>query len=188
MLMTKAPGLLVFRKRAIYMTTAHKDLKPAWIKHIPRSKMHYPRGLTNKAKYVFWRAYTPCHPLVRGAAHKLGLDKRMGVVKHEGRQRYLLGYIAPHVSMQEFVEHIVAQGFAKLSVAWKDEGELLSLRRVDNFTHQYHIRIFNDGEVRGHYEYTPECYPYAHLKAVGQYHHAKEFAALFGDFITNERP
>jgi len=170
------------------MTSPQKTHTHTWIQDIPRSKLHYPRGLKNKAKYVFWRAYTPCHPLVRGAAHKLGLDRRMGVVKHQGRQRYLLGYISPSVTMQEFVGHLVAQGFARLSVAWKDEGEVVSLRRFEDFTHQYHIRIFTDGEVRGHFEYTPECYPYAHLRAIGQQHHAKEFAAMFGDFITIEQP
>ncbi len=150
-----------------------KQPQQKWIKDLPRSKMHYPRRFTDRAKYVFWRAYTPAHPLFRDAA------LRVGLVKHEGRQNYLLGHVAPDQSLQEFVEFLVAQGFANHFVAWKDSDEVISLRRLDNFTHQYHIRIFADGEVRGHYEFTPECYPFSHLKAVGQEHRPEEFKKIF---------
>ncbi len=148
------------------MTTAQKDPSNAWIKNLPRSKMHYPKRLRDRAKYMLWRAYTPCHPLVRDTALMLG------VVKHAGRQNYPHGFIAPHVSLREFVE--------------KDDGEIISLRKVENFTHQYHIRIFADGEVRGHYEFTPECYPYAHIKEIGQEDRTQEFAELFGDRVAHK--
>ena len=154
-----------------------KEPQQKWIKDLPRSKMRYPTRLRDRAKYVFWRAYTPLHPLVRNTSLALG------VVKHTGRQNYPLGRIAPGLTLQDFVNYLVSQGFANHFVAWKDGGEVISLRRVENFTHQYHIRIFKDGEVRGHYEFTPECYPYAHLKAVGQEHHPEEFAKLFGNRI-----
>jgi hypothetical protein len=156
-----------------------------WIKDLPRSKMRYPTRLRDRAKYVFWRTYTPFHPLLRGTARVLGVGTQsFGVSTEEGRQNFLLGRIAPTISLKEFVEYLVSQGFANHFVAWKDSGEVVSLRRFENFTHQYHIRIFNDGEVRGHYEFTPECYPYAHLKAIGQERHAEEFAKLFGNRVV----
>lgn len=166
------------------MKSAQKEPSPQWIKDLPRSKMRYPTRLADRAKYVFWRTYTPFHPLLRGTARALGVSTQsFGVTTHKGRQNYLLGHIAPGVSLQDFVHYLVSKGFANHFVAWKDNGEVVSLRRVENFTHQYHIRIFADGEVRGHYEFTPECYPFSHLKAVGQEHRAAEFAALFGNRI-----
>ena len=165
------------------MNVVHQEKKPQWIKDLPRSKMRYPTRLRDRAKYVFWRTYTPFHPLLRGTARVLGVSTESFVDTHEGRQNFALGYIAPGISLQEFVHHLVSQGFANHFVAWKDSDEMVSLRRFDNFTHQYHIRIFKDREVRGHYEFTPECYPFSHLKAVGQEHRPEEFAKLFGDRV-----
>jgi len=166
------------------MSTETED--SIWIRHLPRSKMRYPRRLVDRAKYVLWRAYTPAHPLVHGAARTLGLKPRsFGVHTERGRQNFHLGYIAPHIQIQKFVNHMVAQGFANHFVAWKDESELVSLRRVENFTYQYHIRIFKDGEVRGHYEYTPECYPMSHIRAIGQEDRPQEFARMFGAHVVS---
>lgn len=155
---------------------------------MPRSKMRYPTRLRDRAKYVFWRTYTPFHPLLRGTARVLGVDTQsFGVETHQGRQKYPLGYIAPEISLKAFVEHLVHQGFANHFVAWKDSDEVVSLRRVENFTHQYHIRIFKDGEIRGHYEFTPECYPFSHLKAIGQEHRPEEFKKLFGAHVIDQK-
>ena len=162
------------------MNSAKQDPSYTWINKLPRSKMRYPTRLRDRAKYVFWRTYTPFHPLLRGTARAFGVNTHsFGVSTHEGRQNFALGHIATGVSLKELVDHLVLQGFANHFVAWKDDGEVISLRRVENFTHQYHIRIFSDGEVRGHYEFTPECYPFLHLKAVGQEHHPEVFTKLF---------
>lgn len=89
--------------------------------------------------------------------------------------------------MQQLVKHLVAQGFAKHFIAWKDDSELVSLRKLENFMYQYHVRIFKDGEVRGHYEYTPECHPIAHLKGMDQEHRPEAFAQFFGNLVTKNR-
>ncbi len=167
------------------MQLERTNSKPAWIKELPRSKMRYPTKLRDRAKYVFWRTYTPFHPLLRGTARVLGVSTHsFGVATDEGRQNFPLGYIAPGQTIKEFVEYLVSQGFANHFVAWKDTDEVVSLRRVENFTHQHHVRIFADGEVRGHYEFTPECYPFSHLKAVGQEPHREEFAKLFAGRVV----
>jgi hypothetical protein len=55
---------------------------------------------------------------------------------------------------------------------------------VRDFRHQYHIRVFEDGEIRGHFEYTPECYPILHMKAVNQVDCRTEFMKVIGDRIV----
>ncbi len=169
--------MVKYAERATTMNAA-KQPQRKWIKSLPRSKMRYPTGLRNKAKYMFWRVYTPLHPLMRNTSLALG------VVSHAGRQNYLLGRIAPGVPLEDFVQHLISQGFANHFVAWKDDGEVVSLRRVENFTHQYHIRIFADGEVRGHYEFTPTCYPFAHRKAICQEPRKDFFAQLCGGRVV----
>ena len=78
------------------------------------------------------------HPFVRDCALALGL------VHHTGRQDFLLGILAPDISLKDAVNYLVEKGYGNHFIAWKDDGELVSLRQVVSFEYQYHIRIFYD--------------------------------------------
>jgi hypothetical protein len=149
-----------------------------WIRALPASRMIYPDALIDRTKYLFWRLYTPIHPYFRDTF------VRIGVVSHVGRQDYLLGTITPGRTIEELTNHLISKGFGNHFVAWKDEGEVVGLRSVDDFYYQYHIRIFEDGEVRGHYEFTPESYPIAHMKEIGQEARTAFFLSVLGDWIV----
>jgi len=155
-------------------TPAHQQ----WLETLPQSEMVYPEDLTHRIKYYLWRVYSPYHSTVRDSVIALNL------MKNRGRQPYLLGTVASGTSLEEFVSHLVKKGYAYHRVAWEDDGEVVSLRYVENFIYQYHVRIFEDGEVRGHYEYTPECYPLAHLMDIGREDRREEFLQMFGDLLT----
>lgn len=148
-----------------------------WIRQLPQSRMVYPDKVVHKVKYYFWRVYSPYHPTVRDSVIALSL------IKNRGRQPFLLGTIAPGVSIEDFVAHLIKYGYAYHRVAWEDDGEVVSLRHVESFTHQYHVRIFENREVRGHWEYTPECYPIRHLWDVGREDRREAFMALAGDLL-----
>lgn len=139
--------------------------------------MAYPSTLPEKLKYWFWRVYTPLHPSVRDIAMALG------IVHHEGRQNFLVGVINPAHTPRELATFLVQQGFGNHFIAWRDDDELVSLRRTDGFRYQYHLRIYTDGEVRCHYEYTPEYRPIHHLKGVGFEDRSREFIALLKDWV-----
>jgi len=149
----------------------------ALVKTLPPSEMVYPEALMHRIKYYLWRFYSPYHPTVRDSVIALN------VIKNYGRQPNLLGKIAPHLSVEDFITFLVEKGYAYHRVAWEDEGEVVSLRYVENFVYQYHIRVFEDREVRGHYEYTPECYPLLHLWDIGREDKREEFLKLFGDRV-----
>ena len=149
----------------------------AWIKALPASEMVYPDTITHRIKYYLWRVYTPYHPYVRDSV------TTMAFMRNRGRQPYLLGKVAPHTTIEKFVTHLVEKGFAYHRVAWEDEGEVVSLRYVKNFIYQYHIRVFEDGEVRGHYEYTPECYPLLHLLEIGHENRREKLLEFFDDLV-----
>ena len=155
-------------------TPAHQ----AWLETLPPSEMVYPDELTQRVKYYLWRIYSPYHPTVRDSVIALSL------IRNRGRQPFLLGTVAPNLSIEEFVAHLTQNGYAYHRVAWEDDGEVVSLRRVDNFTHQYHVRVFENREVRGHYEYTPECYPILHLWDVGREDRREQFMAMIGDRLV----
>lgn len=150
----------------------------SWIEKLPVSRMVYPERIAHRIKYYLWRIFAPYHPTIRDGAIALR------IVKNHGRQPYLLGTIARDQSVEEFVSFLIGKGYAHHRVAWKDEGEIVSLRHVKDFMHQYHIRIFENREVRGHYEYTPECYPILHMWDIGREERREEFLGHFGDRIT----
>jgi hypothetical protein len=165
------------------METAPLDSFRQWARFLPRSRMVYPNTWRKRLKYAFWRFYTPFHPYLRDAALAVGI-----VWQTPGRQKFLLGTIAPGYTLQDVTQHFIDRGYANHFVAWEDEDEVLSLRHVENFEYQYHIRIFKDGEIRGHYEYTPECHPMWHMQEVGLEDRREHFYTLLGEKITPAAP
>ena len=159
-------------------TPAHKD----WIKTLPKSKMVMPSGFGHRLKYLIWAAVvTPIHPTVRKSLAFFHL------MKSTGRQPFLLGSIAPHVSIEEFVAHLVTNGYGNHPIAWDDGSEIVSLRLLKDFKYQYHVRIFEDRAVHGHHEYTPECHPLLHLFDVDREDRRAEFIALVGDRLIEHK-
>lgn len=89
-----------------------------------------------------------------------------GMLTPPPRQEFLLGHLC--VSRDEAVAHLKSVDFFNNRIAWPDPGQTASLRRLCDKKSgmQYHIRLFDDGEVRGHYERTPEDHPVTHLQRV----------------------
>ena len=153
---------------------------------LPYSRMVFPKHFSHQIKYIIWRVYTPLHPFFRDTALMLRIVKIEKKIERWGsRQRFLLGSIAPGESVESVVRHLVEKGFGNHFVAWEDDGEVVSLRYVEDFATQYHIRVFEDGEVRGHFEYTPECYPYKHYHELDCFEPKQEFfLKVLGEKIT----
>ena len=108
----------------------------------------------------------------------------LGILKHEGRQHYTLGTLAPGRRVEDLLKYLEGKKWGNHFIAWKDEDELIGIRKLDGFERQYHIRVFKNGEIRGHYEYTPECHPRWHLKEVGMEARHAEFLEELGDWIV----
>lgn len=133
---------------------------------------------------IFWSAVSVMFPIVRDMLLSLG------VIWHEkGRQRFLLGRLAPGRRMEDFLAHLHAQGFGNHFISWVDDGELYSLRKIaSDRRFQYHLRIFKDREVRGHYEFTPEAHPIWHFTERGIEARRREFLDFFADFVIPGEP
>lgn len=149
--------------------------------------MVYPPAFFDRVKYWFWIVYARFYPFIRKVAYFLGIGKlfiNYFEPGHTGRQEYLVGTLHPSRTARDLAFYLVEKGFGNHFVAWKDAGELVSLRRTVGFEHQYHIRIFKDGEVRGHYEFTPECHPFLHMVRVGFEDRTEEFKILVQDWLV----
>jgi hypothetical protein len=152
---------------------------------IPDSELPRPKDWWGRSKYRIWKAVYPHYEDIRDTLLKLGVIWP----RNSGRQPHLIGTLAPNKKIGGFLKHLESQGFGNNFVAWEDSDELAGLRRPDGFHYQYHLRIFKDGEVRGHYEFTPEAHPIRHLG----YRHMKDrrddFLFFCGDWIIPaERP
>jgi len=149
--------------------------------------MEYPDGLFDRLKYWFWVVYTRFYPALRRIAYHLGIGEffiNHFEHGHKGRQPFLVGTLHSSRSAEELSLFLVEQGFGKHFIAWKDAGELVSLRKTIGFEYQYHLRIFKDGEVRCHYEYTPECHPYLHMLQIGFEDRTPEFMDILQDWVV----
>lgn len=145
---------------------------------IPNSILLYPEGLWDRFKFTFWKIITPHHNFMRDAL------LRSGIIHHKGRQDFKLGKLAEGRTLTDFLHYLHALGFGNRFIAWDDDGQIVSLRKLVGFEWQYHLRIFNDGEVRGHFEYTPESHPFLHLKDVNMEARHDDFVRFVGDWVA----
>jgi hypothetical protein len=132
----------------------------------------------NRFKAALWRHISRIFPATRDFLTKVG------IVRHHGRQPFHLGWMTPGRSLEDFLTYIHTKGFHNHFIAWVDEGQILSLRRHDAKICQYHLRVFNDGEICGHYEITPEDHPVDHFLERGFQDRNKEFLEFLGDWIV----
>ncbi len=111
------------------------------------------------------------------------------IIWHEDtRQKYHIGWLKKGKTLEELKDHLHGKwGFGNHFIAWPDTGQVLSWRKLSDFNHQYHLRVFSDGEIRGHFEYTPEGHPLAHFDEKGEEFHKAEFLKFLGEFVTDHK-
>ena len=96
------------------------------------------------------------------------LIQRYLLKREPSRQPYLLAQIAPEHTFRLYYHLCVLHWYHDNYLSYVDKGELYNIRKLHfkgvGCWYQTHIRIFEDGEVRGHYEVTPESEPRAHYQ------------------------
>ena len=111
------------------------------------------------------------------------------IIHHQKeRQQYHLGWLASGKTLEDLKKHLHEKwNFGNHFVAWTDNGQVLSWRKLADFQDQYHIRVFEEGEIRGHYEYTPEAHPIDHFIEKGETERKEDFVKFLGDFMVQEK-
>jgi hypothetical protein len=114
---------------------------------------------------------------------------KYGIIYHQSqRQKYHIGWLAPGKTLEELKLHLHSRwGFGNHFVAWTDTGQVLSWRKLTDFEDQYHLRVFSDGEIRGHFEFTPEAHPIEHLEEKGEMNKREDFLKFLGDFVVKRK-
>ncbi len=130
-------------------------------------------------KECLWTLMKPFWPPLRWIMRVFGM-KPFGA-----RQPTQLGYLAPNKTPEQFRQFLKSIGFRHDPFAWRDDNEVFGLRNRLTFKHQQHVRLFSDGEVRGHQEITPEFDDVAHLKDKGK--NFGDLEVLLDDWLTQTK-
>lgn len=125
---------------------------------------------------LFWKIVYVVYPPILRVLEKVGV--------HKGRQDYRLGYLDKKYAQSDFQTLLISKGYSNSILAWQDTGEILNMRLVDEEIFQYHLRMFKDGEIRGHYEFTPESNPLKHVLAKFFENRSEYFEQLLGDYLV----
>ena len=148
-----------------------------------------PARIYMRLKYYTWTyAITPINPYIRDALLFFGL------IRHSGRQNYVIGKIDSNKKFEDLKKYLIEErGFEEGFPAWIDENEVFGVRYRESIYRQYHIRVYEDGEIRGHYEYTPEAYPLHHIMEIDMEKRGYKFEEFLrgwldekGEFPINE--
>jgi len=105
---------------------------------------------------------------------------------HEFRQKFFLGHLNSNYNKASLAGMLSDNGFEKAVIAWQDPGEILSMRKIHNGIYQYHVRLFIDGEIRAHYEYSPESHPIDHVMEVYFKPETEYFINLLGNYLVEK--
>lgn len=108
-------------------------------------------------KNIFWKTVEPLFPTMRDIWIWLGF------MTPPPRQNFHYGYVKPEITISDVRKLLHDNGFSHDYIAWVDPGEVLNMRKVIDVIYQYHVRLFSDGEIRAHHEYTGESHPFKHL-------------------------
>jgi hypothetical protein len=114
---------------------------------------------------------------------------KAGIIWHKkGRQKYHIGWLAPHKTLEGLKKHLFEKwGFGNHFIAWIDEDQVLSWRKLTDFEDQYHLRVYKDGEICGHFEYTPEAHPLEHMEEKGEVNKKEDFLKFLGEFCVQKK-
>ncbi len=90
----------------------------------------------------------------------------------KGRQNFVLTKIDPRtLSKEEFVKRLIGLGYQFNYFSYQDKDEITNLRKLyispePYKIRQFHIRYYNDGEIRAHDELSYEEDAIAHVDGV----------------------
>ncbi|MEI6281082.1 MAG: hypothetical protein WCP17_03765 [bacterium] len=114
---------------------------------------------------------------------------KTGLIWHKkGRQKYHVGWLAPEKNLIGLKKHLHEKwGFGNHFIAWVDEDQVLSWRKLTDFEDQYHLRVYSDGEICGHYEFTPEAHPLEHMEEKGEREAREDFIKFLGEFVVEKK-
>ena len=143
----------------------------------PEERSHM--SIRQRIQQKVWNALYPIFPLI---------ERPFLPFHQKQRQKYHLGWLHPSKSLANLKNHLNTRwGFGNHFVAWEDSNQILSWRKLTSFDEQYHLRVYNDGEIRGHYEHTPESAPLKHFFEKDETARRADFERFLEGYLVHEK-
>lgn len=145
------------------------------------------RNTRTMRQFLFQLLVEPFFPFIQWFGRITGIAKEAKTLEGENRrQPYLVGRLLPGTRVEDAEALLKSKGFYMHRAAYADPGQVVSMRKLDdeNPKRQYHIRIFSDSEVRGHYEWTPEDNFIAHMNETVRDERHDDFMRFVGSLIV----
>ena len=102
---------------------------------------------------------------------------------HSKRQNFLIGTLNGKFPLKDLEQFLIERDYHLGVLSWRDPGEILNLRKLEGECYQYHIRVFDDGEIRVHYEYSSESNPLGHVLESLFEPRYEYFQELLGEYL-----
>jgi hypothetical protein len=107
---------------------------------------------------------------------------------HKERESFPVGWLAEGKTLVELREYLHREwGFGGNFSTHTDSGEVLNWRKLLENGQQYHLRVYEDGEIRGHIEMSPEKNAISNFTKGGQSESREEFIKFLGDFVSKRK-
>lgn len=118
--------------------------------------------------------------------------KKVFVRKHsstyQGRRPYHVGWLAPDKSLDDLKLFLHNQwGFGRNIMHVDEPGLVLSWQKVTPDHGSYNIRVYSDGEIRGHYEVIPETGVLERKEDKGEAETKEEFLRFLDGFSVDKK-
>ena len=84
------------------------------------------------------------------------------IYSDNGKSEHFLFQLPAPITSQEFYEKVIPLMYQYDPFATQYKGQVFSVRRLDGRM-QYHIRLYDDGAVSGHYEHNYEFEMKGHI-------------------------
>ncbi len=104
------------------------------------------------------------------------------------RQSYPIGWLAEGKGLEDLRIYLHREwGFGGNFDSFIEKSEVLNWRKLTEDGKQYHLRVYEDGEIRGHLEMSPEKNKISYALGGGKSDAREEFLKFLGDFAVRRK-
>jgi len=116
------------------------------------------------------------------------IDKIKSTFIGNTRQSFHVGWLASGATLEDLRTYLHREwGFGGNFKTSIHKDEVLNWRKLISKDEQYHLFLFNDGEFRGNFEYTPEARSLNNFFKLGKVDKNEDFRKFLGDFAVQKK-
>ncbi|HEY4477809.1 MAG TPA: hypothetical protein VJB09_00860 [Candidatus Paceibacterota bacterium] len=114
--------------------------------------------------------------------------QRAGLMKSPGRRPYHVGWFASGKTLEDLRLYLHSEwGFGGCDKEVKDKEIVLSWCKITDNHEEYFLRVYRDGEIRGHFEKLPVTGVLEKPSEMGEKEAKEQFIKFLGEFSVEKK-